>query len=59
MAQKHLNGHPAIREGYVKCLASYCLLDPIGEMTKAYLNAFVTFAEKIQKFMFVSQLLKA
>ena len=46
MAQKHLNGHPAIREGYVKCLASYCLLDPTGEMTKAYLNAFVTFAEK-------------
>jgi hypothetical protein len=46
MAQQHLNGHPAIREGYVKCLASYCLLDPTGEMTKSYLNAFVSFAEK-------------
>ena len=46
MAQQQLSRHPAIRVGYVKCLASYCLLDPTGEMTKTYLNAILSFAEK-------------
>ena len=46
MAQQQLSRHPAIRVGYVKCLASYCLLDPTGEMTKTYLNVILSFAEK-------------